>query len=64
MWRILLTHFQNSRPEIADIDSLKCNLTEFWNQIPLDTIRKATASWVPRLQLCVEHSSKHFEHLR
>lgn len=47
-----------------DIDSLKWKLTEAWNEIPFDTIHKATTSWLPCLQLCVEHSGKHFEYLR
>ena len=55
---------QYRRRFIVDIDSLKRNLTEAWNAIPLDNIRTPTASWLPRLKLCVEHSGMHFEHLQ
>lgn len=32
--------------------------------IPLKIIRKSTAPWLPRLEICVEQPGKHFEHLR
>lgn len=48
---------QNIQRDIVDMDSLKWNLTEPCNEV--DNIRKATASWLPRLQCFVEHSGKH-----
>ena len=62
MWSILLSHLQQKRGQITDIEMLKDVLTQAWNEIPETTIQSATSAWMQRLRRCAEVRGAHFEH--
>lgn len=63
LWGILLAGLAHKRREIDSMEKLKAILTEAWNNIPMDIIQRATASWIPRLRACIHNGGGHFEHL-
>lgn len=63
IWGILLQHLQAVRSDITTVDELKNALLLAWQNIDMEVIRKATASWIPRLRNCCNNDGGHFEHL-
>ena len=50
-----------SKPH-TDVDALKRSLRKAWDQIPMETVRKAIDEWRPRLTACVQEKGHQFEH--
>ena len=62
LWGILLASIADNRPHIESLNQLKATLIDCWNAIPMRTVQKACASWIPRLRSCIEMQGGHFEH--
>ena len=63
LWGILLAGVAARRENIDNVEQLKTTLIDCWNEIPLETIQAACASWLLRLRRCVEMRGGQFEHL-
>ena len=63
IWSLLLTEVQRNRTDILNIEDLKACLVASWNAIPMDTVKRATSSWVGRLKKCFDVDGGHFEYL-
>jgi inhibitor of nuclear factor kappa-B kinase subunit alpha len=63
VWGAMLHQYEQYNPKPTSKDQLKVVLREIWNNLPVQSIKKAVLSFRKRLQLCIEAGGGHIEHL-